>query len=372
MKKLIWVIPVIMVFLSCKGQPNRQAAEENKFTVLIFRNSVIVYNGVFDKNTVCKKYLQTEPEKLKEAIEKHRRMYGSQSEILLKLAFEGEDDFSFHLPDHLQYKEDIATQNNGPDLKLVDITQAEEKFFSILPFKWSFIDSFRKPLALDLTMPKDEPEGVKIIQGKNVVSLILFNNDDWWCYTDTFVGNGTLLDIEQFKEFIAEKKKKLGDSLVVLIKPSATATYKATVDALDQMTINDIKQYSLIKPTLKEQRLILESFEPPEPVKIQTPQSVTSQTMPEDNAFLIEIRKDKTVWYQVISKVSKIPPQKITPPVTRNLQKIIADYITSAPDVPKNYLIKGDSQADYNSFEQVINALKENKIYKYNLVTSEN
>ncbi len=278
MKKLIWVIPIIMILLSCKSQPKRQAADQNKLSILIFRDFVIVYNGIFDKNTAYKKFLHTEPEKLREVIEQNRLKYGFQSEILLKLAFEGEEDFSFHLSDHLQYMKDIALQNSGPDIKIADITETEEQFFSVLPFKRSFIDSFNKPLALDLKMPRDE-------------------------------------------------------------------------SAIDNLNVGS-----------------------PDPVEIKTPKSKASQILPDSSIVIIDIKKDSSVWFSNFTgksgKYDKVSI-KLKVPITVELSQFIRSEITMYSLYEKVYIIRAAPNTAYSTVEKVIEALKQNNIYKYKLVTTE-
>ena len=43
---------------------------------------------------------------------------------------------------------------------------------------------------------------------------------------------------------------------VVVIKPDQDATYKNTVDILDEMTINDVKRYAMIDITPQEYQVI--------------------------------------------------------------------------------------------------------------------
>ena len=38
------------------------------------------------------------------------------------------------------------------------------------------------------------------------------------------------------------------NELVVLIKPTKEASYKNTVDVLDEMTINGVTRYAIVKP----------------------------------------------------------------------------------------------------------------------------
>ena len=53
-------------------------------------------------------------------------------------------------------------------------------------------------------------------------------------------------------------KKKSTDpkEFVVVIKPNKESTYKNTVDALDEMTINDVKRYALVDISEVENQLI--------------------------------------------------------------------------------------------------------------------
>jgi len=167
-------------------------------------------------------------------------------------------------------------------------------------------------------------------------------------------------------------------------------------------------------------------FKPPEPVQITTPNSVSSQELPEDDAVLITIdssnrvffsvlaEKNKTVPDQVIQKLNTLRSLNLTPAQMANFKKTVAVgvpfanlgsllnvpaeeqgkfvqpgipvldsannqliwWITASKEVfrdnqrPLKYLIKGDGGSKYPAFEAVISALKKNEEFKYNLVTS--
>jgi biopolymer transport protein ExbD len=247
-KKLNWIIPVAIVFLSCNGPSNRQA-DQNKLSVLIFHDSVLVYNGVISKSTVYQKYLPTESEKISDAIEKHRLKYGARSEVHLKIAYEN----SAGLTGLFQQIPDIIRQNSGPDIKLTDVSETEQEFFSILPFKWAFIDSMSQPTRLDLAMPKeDEPEKKT---SNPSLTLILFKDSIVYYHKSlkdarnaSYKGDRAIRKvIEQLKNNVPEK------DLVIVIKPTASASYSNTVDILDEMTINKIKNFAMVKPSKDEE-----------------------------------------------------------------------------------------------------------------------
>ena len=170
--------------------------------------------------------------------------------------------------------------------------------------------------------------------------------------------------------------------------------------------------------------MLATKFKPPEPVPIKTPGSVLSQKMPADNAVLISIDSANRVFFSVLSEkdpgvydqfiqglnagkslsLSKeemgnfrktymvgvpfgglkqllaIPPdnQKNLKqpgiPVLDTLNNELVWWIAEAKKAfagkELKYLIKGDSQSKYPTFEAVVSALKKNEEFKYNLVTS--
>ena len=62
---------------------------------------------------------------------------------------------------------------------------------------------------------------------------------------------------KDLRKIILDKKKTTpADDLYIIIKPDKDATYKNAVDVLDEMTINDIKRYSMVDPTPEEYKLI--------------------------------------------------------------------------------------------------------------------
>ena len=165
-------------------------------------------------------------------------------------------------------------------------------------------------------------------------------------------------------------------------------------------------------------------FKPPEPVPIKTPGSVISQKLPENNAVMITVDssnrvffsvlsdKDKTKFDAVIQSVNSSRSLGLTPAEMANyrqtymvgvpfggLKQLLAldpkdQGNLKQPGIPVmdsannelvwwigaaktafageslNYLIKGDGQSKYPTFEAVVSALKRNDEFKYNLVTS--
>lgn len=164
-------------------------------------------------------------------------------------------------------------------------------------------------------------------------------------------------------------------------------------------------------------------FKPQEPVPIDTPNSVSSQALPDNNAVMVSIDKDNKVYFsimskkdpallqQVITRAGELRGIPIAPaaaaryqdgnmigvpfsklqaylelpldqqakvnmegiPVADSANNELNYWIAAAKQVfvgePLKYLIKGDGTSKYPSFKSVIEALKKNDEQKYNLVT---
>jgi hypothetical protein len=59
------------------------------------------------------------------------------------------------------------------------------------------------------------------------------------------------------RKVIMDKKRSTPiEDLVIVIKPNEEATYKNTVDLLDEMTINEVKRFALVDITPQENELV--------------------------------------------------------------------------------------------------------------------
>jgi len=166
-------------------------------------------------------------------------------------------------------------------------------------------------------------------------------------------------------------------------------------------------------------------FKPAEPVKVETPNSVSSKMLKEENAVLITIDQESKVYLNisapkdlgklktVIEGINKsrnlgltdaeMEKFKTTPiigvpfgglkqllnlpvkqqekvgqpgiPVLDTLNNELVWWIDEAKKAFAGgkliYLIKGDNNSKYPTFEAVINAMRRNEEFKYNLITSQ-
>lgn len=164
-------------------------------------------------------------------------------------------------------------------------------------------------------------------------------------------------------------------------------------------------------------------FKPPEPVEIETPNSVSTKELPENDAIMVTIDKNGKVYFSMLADADPnlkleliqnlnttrnlgltasemnnfirtpavgvpfsklkallaIPSDEhksivqegipVKDSLTNELYFWVRDAVSILAGKKINYLIKGDNSAKYPDFKRVLEAFKRNDIYKFNLVT---
>lgn len=163
-------------------------------------------------------------------------------------------------------------------------------------------------------------------------------------------------------------------------------------------------------------------FKPEEPVEIKTPNSVSTKALPESDAlqvsfdstgrvfFAILSEKDPKIKYEVIKNMNTTRNLGLTEAEMKNfiqtpavgvpfsgLKQLLAlpveeqknlrqpgipldtlggelyywirDAVSAFSGKQLKYLIKGDNEAKYPSFKQVLNAFKKNEVFKFQMIT---
>lgn len=167
----------------------------------------------------------------------------------------------------------------------VDMTPMVDLGFLLITF-FVFTATMNEPTALDLNMPKDVDDVKKQTEVKEsgVLSILLGKDNQIYYYEGKLEPDASNFHQTTFKgirDVIIKKKadvksrfnpatvdpkacedekaaaKKKGDpnwekacediDFTVIIKPDSEATYKNTVDILDEMTINQVKRYAMVK-----------------------------------------------------------------------------------------------------------------------------
>jgi biopolymer transport protein ExbD len=175
----------------------------------------------------------------------------------------------------------------------VDMTPMVDLGFLLITF-FVFTATMTSPKAMDLRMPKDVDDPKKQNEAKEsgALTIMLGKDNNIFYYegqlkVDVGENNFKSSTFKEIRQVIIDKRKRVmqahlqrghdkdceeiwkdhnGDKnscldkdLVVIIKPTADATYKNTVDILDEMTINGVKTYAMVKILPVEDELIKKS-----------------------------------------------------------------------------------------------------------------
>ena len=158
----------------------------------------------------------------------------------------------------------------------IDMTPMVDLGFLLITF-FIFTATMSTPTTMRLIMPKDEknPEQQTEVKESAALTILMGRDNNIYYYEGQMKADGSNFNSTTYKEIrdvIQEKRKNvmqmgrslgyhpdsLDRDLVVVIKPNENATYKNTVDVLDEMTINNIRRFAIVditKPELDAIRL---------------------------------------------------------------------------------------------------------------------
>jgi biopolymer transport protein ExbD len=156
----------------------------------------------------------------------------------------------------------------------VDMTPMVDLGFLLITF-FIFTTTMSTPTTMRLIMPKDEknPKDQTEIKESGALTIMMGKDNQVYYYMGQLKPDGSNFTSSNFtdiRKVIQDKKKEvmnMGRSLgypkdtldkdfVVVIKPNSEATYKNTVDILDEMTINNVHRFALVDITDDENKLI--------------------------------------------------------------------------------------------------------------------
>jgi biopolymer transport protein ExbD len=156
----------------------------------------------------------------------------------------------------------------------IDMTPMVDLGFLLITF-FIFTATMSTPNTMRLIMPKDEkdPENQTEVKESGALTILMGKGNGVYYYEGQLKPDGSNFMSTNYAEIrnIIQKKRedviKMGRSLgyakdsadkdmVVVIKPNSEATYKNTVDILDEMTINNIRRFALVDITDPEKQAI--------------------------------------------------------------------------------------------------------------------
>lgn len=143
----------------------------------------------------------------------------------------------------------------------VDLTPMVDLGFLLITF-FIFTTTMSQPTAMKLNLPKDtdKPEEQNKLKESGALTLLLGKNNSVYFYEGQLDPSASNLKSSTMKkvrdEIISKKRNTPAEDLMIVIKASDQSTYKDVVDALDEMTINDIKRYALVDISDVEEKLV--------------------------------------------------------------------------------------------------------------------
>ncbi|HZI00384.1 MAG TPA: biopolymer transporter ExbD [Flavisolibacter sp.] len=189
-------------------------------------------------------------------------------------------------------------------------------------------------------------------------------------------------------------------------------------------TVNDMTPFVDIAFLILSFFIMATKMKPPEPVEITTPNSVSTDKLPENDAILVEMDGTGRVFFSMLADANPEAKRYVIQNINSNRNLGLTDaeinsyvkgpsigipfsglksYLSKSDDQQKavnqpgipvkdsasnelyfwvnaaikgfqgrkvNYLIKSDNNAKYPDFKRVIEAFKRNDVYKFQLVTS--
>lgn len=150
----------------------------------------------------------------------------------------------------------------------LDMTPMVDLGFLLITF-FIFTSTMSTPTTLDLFMPKDTNKDEELNKAKEsgALTILLGKDNNIYYYegqlsVDEASNNFKSTNFKGIRDVIIDKKRSTPpEDLVIVIKPNEEATYKNTVDILDEMTINQVKRFALVDILEVENELIKKTEE---------------------------------------------------------------------------------------------------------------
>ncbi len=152
----------------------------------------------------------------------------------------------------------------------VDLTPMVDLGFLLITF-FIFTTTMSHPTAMKLYLPKDtdKPEEQNKAKESGALTLLLGKDNNIFYYEGILAPDASNFKSSNFgvgedgiRNVILRKKASTNiDDLVIVIKPTKECVYKNIVDILDEMKINVIKRYALVKAFDIEEQLVAKSEE---------------------------------------------------------------------------------------------------------------
>jgi biopolymer transport protein ExbD len=141
----------------------------------------------------------------------------------------------------------------------VDLTPMVDLGFLLITF-FIFTTTMSQPTAMRLFLPKDtnKPEEQNKLKESAALTVMPGKQNQVYYYEGLDPTKIQTSNFKAIRDVILNKKRSTDPKdFMVIIKPTQDATYKNTVDILDEMKIDDVKRYALVDITPDEYKIVL-------------------------------------------------------------------------------------------------------------------
>jgi len=141
----------------------------------------------------------------------------------------------------------------------VDLTPMVDLGFLLITF-FIFTTTMSQPTAMKLNLPKDtdKPDEQNKLKESAALTVMPAKNNQVYYYEGLDPTKIQSSNFKAIRDVILDKKRRTDPKdFMVIIKPTQDATYKNTVDMLDEMKIDDVKRYALVDITPDEYKIVV-------------------------------------------------------------------------------------------------------------------
>jgi biopolymer transport protein ExbD len=140
----------------------------------------------------------------------------------------------------------------------IDLTPMVDLGFLLITF-FIFTTTMSQPTAMKLFLPKDvdKPEEQNKVKASAVLTIMLAKDDQIYYYEGDDPTKIQGANYKSIRDVVLDKKRRTDPKdFVVVLKPTADATYKNTVNILDEMTIDAVKRFALVDISPDEYKIV--------------------------------------------------------------------------------------------------------------------
>jgi biopolymer transport protein ExbD len=140
----------------------------------------------------------------------------------------------------------------------VDLTPMVDLGFLLITF-FIFTTTMSQPTAMRLFLPKDteKPEEQNKLKESAALTVMPSKANMVYYYEGLDPSKIQTSNFKAIRDVILDKKRRTDPKdFMVIIKPTQDATYKNTVDILDEMTIDEIHRYALVDISPDEYKFV--------------------------------------------------------------------------------------------------------------------